>query len=408
MKPRSLFSAFGIEIEYMLVDRDSGRVAPWVDLLLRDPEGRPVAERRFGEAVFSNELAAHVLEIKTPGPMADWMEIEDLLVDGLKLADRELGLRTEGKGAILPGAMHPLMVPAEEGRLWPHEGLEIYQYYDRVFDCRRHGWMNLQSIHLNLPFADDEEFGRLHAACRLLLPLLPALTSASPFCQGEETGWESTRLKFYADNQQKFPTITGSIVPEAIFNQAEYEEAIYRPMMAEVGPINSEGILEPEWLNSRGAIARFDRMAIEIRVVDAQESVRANLALAAQIVALAQHLAVARGDEVLAAARKFATADLREQFLTAARYGREAPLLAREWGHFLSEGRAASTLGNLWRRLREDLGVRPQEACLEAVVADRLGNGLLAERMRRDRVRLDWPEILAKGIRCQRENCLWT
>ena len=36
---------------------------------------------------------------------------------------------------------------------------------------------------LNLPFSSDEEFGRLHAAIRLLLPLLPALAASSPLVE---------------------------------------------------------------------------------------------------------------------------------------------------------------------------------------------------------------------------------
>ena len=30
-----------------------------------------------------------------------------------------------------------------------------------------------QSTHLNLPFYDDEEFAKLHAAVRMILPILP-------------------------------------------------------------------------------------------------------------------------------------------------------------------------------------------------------------------------------------------
>ena len=54
--------------------------------------------------------------------------------------------------------MHPWMDP-RAASLWPHEYGEVYAAYDRIFDCRRHGWANLQSVHLNLPFADEREFG---------------------------------------------------------------------------------------------------------------------------------------------------------------------------------------------------------------------------------------------------------
>ena len=80
---------------------------------------------------------------------------------------------------LLPGGVHPWMDPSKETRLWPHEYNEVYRSFDRIFGCAGHGWSNLQSTHLNLPFADDDEFGRLHAAIRAILPLLPALNTVS-------------------------------------------------------------------------------------------------------------------------------------------------------------------------------------------------------------------------------------
>ena len=50
---------------------------------------------------------------------------------------------------------------------------------------------------MNLPFADDEEFGRLHAAIRIVLPILPALSASSPIADGRPTGMLDTRLDVY-------------------------------------------------------------------------------------------------------------------------------------------------------------------------------------------------------------------
>jgi len=54
---------------------------------------------------------------------------------------------------------------------------------------------------------------------------------------------------------------------------------ILAPLYAEMHPLDPEGILCHEWLNSRGAIARFDRNAVEIRLVDVQECPLADLAI---------------------------------------------------------------------------------------------------------------------------------
>src|SRR5690606_22899704 len=101
-------------------------------------------------------------------------------------------------------AMHPLMRPAE-AVLWAHEYSEVYAAFDRIFNCHGHGWSNLQSVHLNLPFADDAEFARLHAAIRLVLPLLPALAASSPFVEGRASGLPVSRMAFDHGNSAKLP-----------------------------------------------------------------------------------------------------------------------------------------------------------------------------------------------------------
>jgi glutamate---cysteine ligase / carboxylate-amine ligase len=178
----------------------------------------------------------------------------------------------------LPGAAHPWMDPMRETVLWQHENSEIYDTYNRIFDCRGHGWSNLQSTHINLPFVNDDEFGRLHAAIRLLLPIIPAITASSPVMDGNFTGWHDTRLRYYQSNQATIPSITGRVVPEAVFTEKDYQKNVFEVISRDIAPHDPNQILEPIWLNSRGAIARFDRGAIEIRTIDIQECPNADLA----------------------------------------------------------------------------------------------------------------------------------
>jgi hypothetical protein len=181
------------------------------------------------------------------------------------------------------------MDPVSEFALWPYGDREVYAAFDRIFDCRGHGWANLQSAHLNLPFADDDEFGRLHAAVRALLPLLPALAAASPFLEGRHPGMLDTRLDTYRSNARRVPSVTGSVVPEPVFTRAAYQElleGVYR----DLAPFDAAGTLHHEWVNARGAIARFDRMALEIRVLDVQECPSADLAIAAAVSAVLEAL----------------------------------------------------------------------------------------------------------------------
>jgi carboxylate-amine ligase len=214
---------------------------------------------------------------------------------------------------LMPTAAHPWMSPFKETKLWPHDNNEVYSLYDKIFNSRGHGWSNLQSTHLNLPFNGDEEFAKLHAAIRIVLPLLPALCASSPILDEQLSGLFDTRLKFYKTNQAKIPSITGNVIPEAVYSYEEYEKKIYTPIKNDIAPYNQEDILDPIWVNSRGAIARFDRGSIEIRVMDIQECPAADLAIINFVVATLQALVEEKfGD--LDSQKKQSTLSLAELF----------------------------------------------------------------------------------------------
>jgi len=166
----------------------------------------------------------------------------------------------------------------------------VYETYDRIFDCRRHGWANIQAMHINLPFANDAEFARVHAAVRLVLPLIPALAASSPIVEGRRAAYRDHRLAVYADNSRRFPAITGAVVPDTISTRAEYEHRVLRPMYEQIAREDPAGVLRFEWLNSRGAIARFDRNAMEIRLPDTQECPQADLAIASAVIYVVKSL----------------------------------------------------------------------------------------------------------------------
>ena len=78
--------------------------------------------------------------------------------------------------------------------------------------------------------------------------------------------------------------MTGKVIPEQVFKKEDYYNRIFRPINEAIKPFDKENILDHHFLNSRGAIARFDRNAIEIRVIDLQESPRADVAIAVFII----------------------------------------------------------------------------------------------------------------------------
>jgi glutamate---cysteine ligase / carboxylate-amine ligase len=287
--PLHLFEGFGVELEYMVVADDSLDTRPVVDELLRAAAGTDeyVSDVEFGTIAWSNELVLHVLELKTNGPAAALEGLDELFHANVRRANELLAAH----GArLLPTGMHPWMDPFAEMRLWPHENSPIYEAFNRVFDCRGHGWANLQSVHLNLPFADDAEFGRLHAAIRLLLPLLPGLAASSPIADGRLTGDLDHRLEVYRHNARRVPAVSGRVIPEPAFDRAAYDRLIFEPLFRDIAPLDPGGVLQEEFLNARGAIARFTRHAIEIRVLDVQECPARDLAVCAGIVAVLKRL----------------------------------------------------------------------------------------------------------------------
>lgn len=284
-----LFDRFGLELEYMIVSKETLKVLPRVDAVLgKDENGEQLSDVEHGPVGLSNELVSHVLEFKCAEPSPAFDGWSDRFHGEVLSANGKL--ESVG-GMLLPTAAHPFMDPLTETRLWPYDCNEIYEAYNRIFDCRGHGWANLQSTHLNISFAGDDEFGILHAGIRLLLPLIPALAASSPYLDAKWTGFKDARIETYRHNQEKIPSITGKIIPEAVFSEADYDREIFEKIGQDIAPFDTDKLLNQYFLNSRGAIARFDRGAVEIRLVDIQECPKADVAIAEFEMAILKSLA---------------------------------------------------------------------------------------------------------------------
>src|SRR5690606_24950039 len=148
--PYRLFEAVGIELEYMIVAEDGLDVVPAADRLLESVAGEPTDEWENGDVAWNNELALHVVEMKCNGARSARAGLAEALQQSVSLAV-ETHAR-EGR-RLMPTAMHPWMDPGDV-ELGPHGTRVIDEAFDRIFSCKGHGWANLQSAHLNLPFAD--------------------------------------------------------------------------------------------------------------------------------------------------------------------------------------------------------------------------------------------------------------
>lgn len=397
-----LLEGMGLELEYMIVDRETLSVLPVADELLRAAAGAITDEVERGPLCWSNEMALHLVELKTNGPVARLSGLAGVFsadVGRINALLRPLG------GTLMPSGMHPFMDPVRETVFWPHRNRAIYESYHRIFDCRRHGWANLQSTHLNLSFHGDEEFARLHAAVRLLLPILPAIAASSPVMEGRPTGLLDTRLEVYRTNQERIPSITGRVIPEAVRSRRQYRDRILGRLYRDIAPHDPGRILRREWLNSRGAIPRFDREAIEVRILDVQECPRADLAIAGAVVAALRSLVSGRPGSAVAG-DEWEVGPLETIFLATVHDGESAVIRDRRYLRAFGLGRDHCTAGELWRHVvgslpaggdgaSESLGVILEHGTLARRILTRLGR-----RPSRDRIRRAYRELcecLAEG-----------
>ena len=376
------FAAYGIELEYMIVAADSLMVQPIADKLLSAMANGEMVCYVCGDLVaWSNELVLHVIEAKTNGPQRDLQKFMGQLQDEIR---RVSAIAREHGCLLLPTAMHPFFAPGkDEVCLWPHEDAEIYATYNRIFNCQGHGWANLQSLHINLPFANDDEFARVHTAVRLVLPLIAPLAASSPVVEGRLTGYQDNRLRFYKENQKTVPSIIGHLVPELVLSRAAYERDILKPIYRDIAPFDPEGIVQNEWLNSRGAIARFMRGAIEIRLVDIQECARADLALASLVISLVQAL-----DEELFAPfvmQQGFTAERLHKILKDGVVGDGERIEDADYLKIFGCSATSLTFRELWREIygrlveHKDLALAPWRTEIETLLA----RGNLSSRLQR-------------------------
>ncbi len=217
------------------------------------------------------------MEIKANSPFRGPVEFEETMQNAVNA----LSGIVEKHGANLLGTgMHPLMRLSDTG-VWPHYHRKIYSEYSKIFNLHQHGWLNIQSFHLNLPYQKEGDAVALHNQLCNLCAYLPAVTASSPFFEGKEGPDIDNRLQFYKVNQKEVPSISGEVIPNYVSSLESYNRDViggYSADLARAGA--SKTLLNREWVNSRGIIFRFDRAALEVRVMDEQECVKSDVGLA--------------------------------------------------------------------------------------------------------------------------------
>ena len=168
-----------------------------------------------------------------------------------------------------------------ETAVWDHDEGEYYEAYDRLFNIRQHGWLNIQALQVNLSYSGEKDLVLHYNRLRSLLPYLIAVTAASPMVEGKSTGTADNRLLYYRENQKEIPLICNRIIPEKIESVQDYRRE-QEEIFAELRKRDAE-ILCEEWVNSGGVIIRFSRKCLEIKALDEQDCIRSDMAVCAFI-----------------------------------------------------------------------------------------------------------------------------
>jgi gamma-glutamyl:cysteine ligase YbdK (ATP-grasp superfamily) len=208
------------------------------------------------------------------------------------------------------------------------------------------------------------------------------LSASSPFVEGERAANLDQRLSVYRTNARKVPLVSGQVVPEAIESRADYEATILQPIYAALAPFDAEGVLRHEWVNARGAIARFDRMAIEIRVLDTQECPRMDLAIAFLVTRVLRSMC--QGGRFKAANQRWSSERLAALLWKCAADGNAAVIDDADYLALWQVDAQRLSAQDLWRHLLASENIRadtPEERDLLEDARWLVENGTLAQRL---------------------------
>jgi gamma-glutamyl:cysteine ligase YbdK (ATP-grasp superfamily) len=270
----------GPEHELSIVDAEM-KALPISDKVIKDYGGKIVNFVELPGFTFGKELQLHVMELKANNPFKSPVQFEETMQKGVETLNNFLSEKFHA--SLLGTGMHPLLRLEETG-IWSHRHRKIYDAMGKIFNLKQHGWLNIQSFHLNLPYGTEENGVAMHNLLANLCAYLPALAASSPIFEGTGGSSVDNRLCFYRVNQREVPTITGDVVPEYVSSFEMYKDKVigqYSRDLTKAGADSS--LLFKEWVNSRGVIFRFDRKALEVRVMDEQECIKSDVALSCYV-----------------------------------------------------------------------------------------------------------------------------
>lgn len=171
----------GVELELQILDARTGDLAQLARQVLDSVDSAPAPAR--GSIV--PEVTAGMIEIST-GVCAD---AADVLADLEVLRDRVSSAAAAHNALVAGGGMHPCQHWSEHQVFDSQRYLALYATYGEVLKQT-----TVFGQHIHLGCADVERVPVLMHQLARYVPHLIALSASSPFMEGHDTGFDSTRL----------------------------------------------------------------------------------------------------------------------------------------------------------------------------------------------------------------------
>ena len=263
----------GPEHEFCLVDSEL-KPLPIVEEVINEYYTKLASFLYLPNSAFRKEFPSQIVELKARKPFKSPELLEETMQKAI-LSFLDF-LKKKYDAQLLGTGMHPLL-GLEETSVREHD--IIAQELGKVFPLKRHGWLNIQSFQINLPYSSEQEAVTLYNMLAQLCTYLPAISAASPICEGQLTPYDDFRLVSYKSKSVEFPSVTGDVIPEYISSFSQFEKEVsdvYSRDLTNAGV--SVGDFE-EYVNQRGLVFKFKRNALEVRVIDEQECIRSDVAL---------------------------------------------------------------------------------------------------------------------------------
>ncbi|MFZ9503234.1 MAG: glutamate-cysteine ligase family protein [Cyclobacteriaceae bacterium] len=372
----SMVPELGVSIEYMIVDRSTLELKPIISNLLEslnqedkhNPAGKPLK--------WKPGYQPHIFRICSASPQVNLNTLEHAIADELRIINRILA---EFGAMLLPGGMHPFADPFSIKTAQPADAYS--ELTQRIFDGKGHSWVNLNRSYVELPYHDEHMLQRLQVAIRIVLPIIPALSAASPIVEGNFSGRIDNGIRYARARYSRFPAIAGQLVPEPYFSERKYREMILDKIKAQLSPVDPEGLIHPNQINFRGAVPDFDGKRMILQIMEPQECLAADMAIIKLVQEAIRFFMDEKtiGFEEQSEARMEILAGILED---VAENGRHAEVFSSEYLAFFGLDEV-STVGTIWKHLFQRLANDPLRplAMYEKELSVILDQGPLAERI---------------------------